>query len=345
MRKTLTHFGWIVITIIIISTLLAAATPAGKNLMDKMFDFADELTEEGIKQGFIDNASAHVINVDASCSELLVPNKTTAMAGEVVTVTLTNTEDYFCDGLILSYNGRENKIDSLSFTMPDSDVAIKPIWGEFPYTRIYFNSFADARDTAYRIKDTDFSIRPRVSVNGINCYVVHDTSSTLGYNNGLASSYKYAEKNSVVKVVTGSTCKIISTSAFSNCLNLKEVYISKSVKVIEPAAFYNCDSLDTLILNEGITEIRDSAFYNCAKLGYDGDADTDLINNDSVLNLPDSLERLGGSAFANTSYESIKLSASLNTVGNYAFRGTEIADIGALNIDYIVNASENAFVI
>lgn len=345
LRNTLSHFGWIVVIIVVLSILIGAATPAGQNLMDKMFDFADKLTQDGVDNGLVNPDSLYNISVINAPEGLLVPSKETACQGEIITVTLTNTEDYYCDGIKLSYNGRDNNVESMSFKMPDGDVTISPIWGEFPYSKIYFTSSYDAGRVAQGVKDNAYNTRLPVVVDGVEHYVVYDYSEILGYNDNLLYSEKYAEKDSIVKVVTGASCKAISTSAFKDCSNLKEVFISKSVEKIERAAFYNCGKLNTLVIDEGLKEIQDSAFYNCNSLGYDGDVNTDLNDSDSSLILPVSLKIIGGSSFAHTAYEKVIIPHYVHTVGNFAFFGTEITDSNISYSDKIANIYENSFTI
>lgn len=345
MRQTLSHFGWIVVIIVILSILIGAATPAGQNLMEKMFDFTDKLTQDGIDNGLVDSNSIHTISVVNAPEGLLILNRDAACPGDIITVTLTNTEDYYCEGLTLSYNGRENKIESMSFKMPNENVTISPIWGEFPYSKIYFTSSYNARYLADKVNDSGFNKRLPVSINGVEYYVVYDYSEVLGYNNNLNDHYQYSGCPDLVKVITGSSCKAISTSAFANCVNLKEVFISGSVQTVERAAFYNCENLNSLIIDEGLKEIQDMAFYNCNLLGYDGDIENDLNNADSSLLLPLSLNFIGGSSFAHTAYESVVIPFDVDTVGNFAFYGTEIVEPNLSYSDNITNVYENSFTI
>ena len=345
MRKTLSHFGWITITVIVLTVLIAAATPAGQNIMEKMFDFSDKLTQDGIDGGLVNSDALYDISIVNAPDGLLTLNKTSACPGEVITITLTNTEDYYCDGFRLSYNGRENTITSFSFKMPDNNVLISPIWGEFPYTKIYFNNSMAASNMAGNVNDNQFNSRLPVNVDGNTYYVVHDYSDILGYNNNLNNTNKYAGNASVIKVITGASCKKISTSAFANCPNLEEVFISKSVNAIERAAFMNCRKLKSLSINEGLKEIQDSAFSHCVLLGYDGGDGEDINVSDSVLEFPTTLQIIGGSSFAYTAYEKITIPANVHTVGNYAFYKTDIVDGNLFYGDNISNIYPNSFTI
>ncbi|MBQ2730198.1 MAG: leucine-rich repeat protein [Clostridia bacterium] len=116
----------------------------------------------------------------------------------------------------------------------------------------------------------------------------------------------------VTKVVIPNSVKEIGMHSFSNCTNLQEVVLSNSLEVIGEYAFYDCTALkkisafpDTLktigtwafrhcenltdvSLNTTLKSIGQEAFYGCTSI--------------DELNIPQSLERLGKNAIANTAY-------------------------------------------
>lgn len=60
--------------------------------------------------------------------------------------------------------------------------------------------------------------------------------------------------------------RVINSSAFSGCIHLESVIISDGVKSIVGDAFYGCDILKHVVIPESITEIEDYAFQNCPVL-------------------------------------------------------------------------------
>lgn len=58
----------------------------------------------------------------------------------------------------------------------------------------------------------------------------------------------------------------IGSSAFSDCVSLKEITIPPTVTSIGEFAFYNCKSLQTINIPEGVTTIGYQAFEWCESL-------------------------------------------------------------------------------
>ena len=76
--------------------------------------------------------------------------------------------------------------------------------------------------------------------------------------------YSYAPNN-VSTEFSASTVQIIRESAFDNCTNLEEIYISPSVNKIEPHAFYQCNKLSKIItdpLNQYYVSTNDTIEEN-----------------------------------------------------------------------------------
>ena len=96
--------------------------------------------------------------------------------------------------------------------------------------------------------------------------------------------------------------------AFSACVRLTDVEISKSITSIPEAAFVGCSNLQNIILPDNISNIGDSAFYTCYKL--------------ENLNIPNGVTLIGESAFSCcTSLNNVSIPDSVITVGNSAFYG------------------------
>ena len=55
-------------------------------------------------------------------------------------------------------------------------------------------------------------------------------------------------------------------NTFANCINLKEVNLSKGVETFGNSSFYNCTSLETITIPEGSLKIESEAFLNCTSL-------------------------------------------------------------------------------
>lgn len=133
----------------------------------------------------------------------------------------------------------------------------------------------------------------------------------------------------ITSVVIEDGVTTIGDFAFYNCQNIESIEIPASVKIIGDSAFFSA-KLKTLVLPEGVEEVKDFAFYNCdleidefrmpdslKKIGdyafqsYMGmleigknveEIGREAFQNNVVINIPDSVQRIGEDAFAKTSY-------------------------------------------
>ena len=77
-----------------------------------------------------------------------------------------------------------------------------------------------------------------------------------------------------------SNTESIDTSAFKNCLNIKDINIPDSTVQIGNQAFYNCSNLENLTVGNNIQDFGTDVFTGCQNLA--------LINYNSSK-IPDSL--------------------------------------------------------
>lgn len=76
--------------------------------------------------------------------------------------------------------------------------------------------------------------------------------------------FSYREEITKIVLKDGITC--ISSAAFSDCLNLKEIYIPSSLTSIGAYAFHNCSSLEHVFLTDNVSHIGEYAFNQCHQL-------------------------------------------------------------------------------
>lgn len=125
------------------------------------------------------------------------------------------------------------------------------------------------------------------------------------------------------------TC--IGSDAFSDGggSTLEEIVIPDSVETIESGAFYNLSALQSVHLPKGLEVIEENLFENDSAL-------TELV-------LPDSVTTIKDGAFQNTGLHSLKLPASVQTIGEAVF--AEIApydeDMNRLEFKLDVSANRN----
>ncbi|MBR4103057.1 MAG: leucine-rich repeat domain-containing protein, partial [Thermoguttaceae bacterium] len=108
-----------------------------------------------------------------------------------------------------------------------------------------------------------------------------------------------------VVIPEDSDLKAIGNTAFGGCESLETFDWPKSLKVICALAFVDCKSLKSFTGATSVEEIRDSAFANCRSL--------------ATIELPSGLRQVGMTAFGNVGYETLKIPASLQVLGESAF--------------------------
>ncbi|MBQ3074880.1 MAG: leucine-rich repeat domain-containing protein [Clostridia bacterium] len=123
----------------------------------------------------------------------------------------------------------------------------------------------------------------------------------------------------------------ISYAAFADCTCLKQITLPQGLKSIGDYAFGKNTALESIVLPEGLTEIGESAFIRCTNLTTVNLPGTLITIGASafygnskqtaeLLVIPASVTEIGWSAFANTGYVALDLSAGKARVGGAAFK-------------------------
>lgn len=128
------------------------------------------------------------------------------------------------------------------------------------------------------------------------------------------------------EVVIPDGVKEIGSSAFGNT-NIKSVVISNSVEEIRDYAFSNCYSLESVKFGKGINRIKSFTFNGCKNLkSISIPRNVEVIECNAFsgsglvdIKISNGLKRLSGEALSNTPLREIKLPASIEDYGNYAF--------------------------
>ena len=139
------------------------------------------------------------------------------------------------------------------------------------------------------------------------------------------------EDTNITEVYIPASVESIGESAFQECESLKYIYFdSNSTITLIPYTFaVRCTKLETVVLPKTITIIDEFAFKECRKLtninlsstalttiSYDAFYYSGLSEN---LLLPASVETIDQFAFYGTNISNIYLGESLKTIGEYAF--------------------------
>lgn len=107
----------------------------------------------------------------------------------------------------------------------------------------------------------------------------------------------------------------IGAAAFRDCHSLTELTIPNSLKVLESTVFYGCYNLKTVnILSSNISEIPDDTFFKCSAL--------------TSVTIPRTVTSFGKTAFYYTSsLTTIDIPEGLTSIGNQCFAASGIESI------------------
>lgn len=123
--------------------------------------------------------------------------------------------------------------------------------------------------------------------------------------------------------------------AFVDCDNLVAIRLPANLSAIGNYAFYECDNLQSVRIANGLVSIGEKTFYSCTSLkeislpvGLKtiGDSAFSLCRSLTQVTLPDGVVSIDG-AFSSCGLVSIRIPASLTSVGDYTFFGTSLQSI------------------
>ena len=133
-------------------------------------------------------------------------------------------------------------------------------------------------------------------------------------NNGLLENVTYRTNKNIV-------------SGYSNCNNLRSIYLPNNGDVISTIAFEGCSKLEEVNFGDGINQIGDGAFKNCSNL--------------KNIKLPDNIVTLGKSIFEGCHLEYVILGNKIEKIGDYAFYNCDLKNIDIPN--NVTRIGESAF--
>ena len=156
----------------------------------------------------------------------------------------------------------------------------------------------------------NYSTTNNISGSIVNIY--GGTSSDFQIRGGVLEKYNGPETN----VVIPDNVVEIGYSAFGGCKGIKSVIIPNSVKRIEADAFIGCEELSSIDIPDSVTFIGNRAFALCDNLEYVHISENATCIGERAfsagkfrkVNIPDSIERLGKSAFSCHSIEIVDIS-------------------------------------
>ncbi len=153
----------------------------------------------------------------------------------------------------------------------------------------------------------------------------------------------FYQLSAVRNVVIPEKVEFIGEFAFAGCTSLETIVIPASVKYIDDFAFYGCTSLKSVVFaGNAVTEIGDFAFLDCTALktvalpeGLESIGDQAFGRCEALASItaPSTLKSIGTLAFTGCKGlnvdSALKLSASIEKIGEYAFSGIDKDNISA----------------
>lgn len=161
----------------------------------------------------------------------------------------------------------------------------------------------------------------------------------------IISSECFNRCKDLIQVTLPNSINIISSNAFSYCTKLKKVIIPERVTNIYSFAFYECVSLEEVVIKGEKCYVRASSFGNCkslkkvifnpnSKINYIEDSTFNGCSKLEEINLPDKIATIGNFAFKGTNLKKIKLPSGLGFIGNGAFKD-------CLNLEEVIISSKH----
>lgn len=168
--------------------------------------------------------------------------------------------------------------------------------------------------TEIDLSKTEITEIPKSTFDFGHYEVGFDDDNNPYYYDDMAGKYDFT---GLKKITLPEKLKTIGTCAFTNCIMLEVVDLSKTeVEEIGDDAFDNCVSLKTLTFNDKVKTIGESAFEDCSKLTNVTEADP---KGEKAFVIPASVTSLGGSAFNGTAFTKIEVGDGVKIVKSETF--------------------------
>ena len=317
-KETLSHYGWIIILVLILSVMLALATPFGSFIAEGfkatytgLFDTNQKAlgtTIIGIVGGEDEEGEG-----DDITSSTLIPGlyqtgaiKSYKNGEDVTALLITPWDELIDDGIVVMNEGE--------MTTPDKTSLAGDLVFDNSVTSIKAKSFYGHQGItgAYFCEETQLETVGDQLFMDCRTLLIADFSSTK-----LTSMYQTLTWcYNLEEVYLPETLKSISYNGLAACYALEYVDIPDSVTSLGWNAFYGCTKLKEIKIPDGVTSIGTSAFEDCYKL--------------TSIEIPSSVKRIEKRAFRECRVlESVTFAPDSNLyfIGEFAFYNTNFTSI------------------
>lgn len=356
-KETLSHYGWIVVLVLVLSVLLAMATPFGKYIAN-----AVENTTQGLfntEQKALD--AANIEQMENEWDDYLngedcsggtgteTPSEPTPTECQHTNTTTINASSATCT--VVGYTGDTYCNDCQTTTATGTAVSATG----HQNTTIINASAAYTGDTYCNDCKTTIAtgeIIPNNAVSELEPGLYQTGTTTLLYswdelislgaivNNGgtISAPYEFDGDDYIWVIdmdgdlvlpydgsVTG-----IGDSAFYGCQQISNITIPDSVINIGNAAFHGCMGLSSITIPDSVTSIGFMAFTKCGGLTsitipdsvtYIGHSAFGYCQNLQSVVLSKNITEIGDSVFADcTVLTNLSIPSGVSSIGNYVFK-------------------------
>ncbi len=280
-------------------------------------------------------AAAHTITITAVEHGTVTADKSSAVQGETVTLTIYPDDGYVLNNItVTDENGAAVTVTDNTFVMPAGEVTVSANFigkcGVNAYWEYNAKTGKLTISGSGSITDFGYGQAPWYGLRGqVTSVVISDHITHIG-NYSFCDFYKLTYvvlPKGYALVPWGDKIRntSIGNGAFRGCTSLKYVDIPDSVKTIDSSAFEGCSALSSITIPNSVVKISDGTFIGCTSL--------------TTVNIPDSVNRIEGSAFQGcTSLSSITIPNGVSRISLFTFKGC--SSLTTVNIPDSVNSIE-----
>jgi hypothetical protein len=249
-KETLSEYGWILISVVIISILLAFTTPFGDYLNVIMDKSTIAIAEQSVKD---DSVNTHYFDCE---SGILTVNKKYKNINLIEDVKN-----------IVENEGFSEKEQALCYCISDGNATT--VYGLEEY--LVSQGVETGTVDAYLVETYGLNFEELLAlINGDTTYLLPENLLIPSEVNSMQVTgigpYAFANLTNLKSVSIPSSVTSIHSFAFSHCESLKEVNFGDEIQLIDDEAFSYCHNLTSINIPSTISRIGRLAFGNCENL-------------------------------------------------------------------------------
>ena len=252
-------------------------------------------------------------------------------------------------------NQKPNILNNLKIFVPDGKGPLSTYLEEWKEYKQYIRPTPNDKSIiCFSNKEIPTNIRPcymeLVTID--NEYSYYRSSANL--NNNIPSDCFRGNEN-ITEVIIGENITSIGSDAFNGCTYLNYMHLSDNTHTLGDRCFFGCSSLTSIHIPSNLSTSGINIFINCSNLKEFKEYEKKYVSDDkrcvisenretlmffapydmSEYSIPDSITKIGTSAFGTSQIKTIKLN-NVTYIDNYAFADcTGLEYISFEKVNYI----------